>query len=158
MKNLFLFFVLFFTHEMAKAQIPVPIFETPICRRTCAEGMGKITFFTKIGSTRVCPANPQEIYSCAPYACNNARTTCRTECTDDSQCAAGSVCNERIRQCRPLTYFCANLISANGTDGSFESCFPYTCKLGRCKYFCESGADCAGGYSCSSDNKCVVFK
>lgn len=159
MNKKFLVLLLLLIHQMSFAQIPRPAFQSPVCRRSCVEALGRITFYNTLGIFRSCPGTPQQTYSCAPYGCNTAGTTCRTNCTDDTQCSEGSVCNERTTKCVPLTYFCSeDRLFAHGTDGSTERCDPYRCSLGRCNYYCVSEADCVRPYRCSSEGRCEIVK
>lgn len=158
MKTLLLTFaVLFFTfitHAQRPPVIPAP-YRSVICARSCTGNMGKTTFteLSSLGASR-CPAKPQLTYSCAPYLCDTQGRTCRTECTDNRDCAAGSRCNPQTKTCFTVSYFCANHISLNGTDGSFRSCFPYACSMGSCLSYCKSAADCGSGVECTSDGRC----
>ncbi|WP_409479890.1 hypothetical protein [Pseudobdellovibrio sp. HCB154] len=157
-KILFLFFALIFFNLNLFAQIPPVIpepYRSTICARSCENNMGKTTFIELASNgARRCPSKPQLAYSCAPYKCNSQKKTCRTDCIDNRDCAPGFRCNPQTKTCFTVTYFCANHISLNGTDGSFKSCFPYSCQMGACVAHCASAADCGAGVDCNSDGTC----
>lgn len=156
--HLVLNFAILFFAAITYAQRPpvIPIaYRSVICARSCSGNMGKTTFaeLTSSGASR-CPARPQVTYSCAPYLCDSQGRTCRTDCIDNRDCSPGFRCNPQIKTCFTVSYFCANHISLNGTDGSFRNCSPYKCDMGTCLSYCKSEDECAAGSSCHSDGHC----
>ncbi len=167
---MFLFVVLQIT--VAQAQIrpiprptpPIP-FPTPepspngICKRTCSDGMGQITYTIKLneGSPEVCPARPQQVYSCAPFACDAKGVTCRVDCNDNRDCSSGFYCDQNSRKCLTVSYFCANGLGLNGTDKSYRACEPYICSMGSCLGMCQNENDCWPGYHCNSEYRCIHY-
>ncbi len=80
---------------------------------------------------------------CAPYGCNPQTGFCRSSCTSDVQCSAGSMCTDK-NVCVPAYAHCDN-VKANILilpDGSRVDCNPYKCKGGACLTHCSSVDDC----------------
>ena len=87
-------------------------------------------------------------YSCFPYTCAADTRTCRTGCSADAECTAGTVCSDGkcvipVARCNADR---SASVSALGTD----VCSPYTCEAasGRCQRDCRTSNDCSGGFVC----------
>lgn len=135
--------------------IPIPI-SSSVCKRTCVDDMGQITFLTQNpdSTSTLCPDHPQQIYSCAPFSCDTQKKTCRSECTDNRDCAKGFTCDQTIKKCTTVSYFCAGELTLNGTDGTHRDCEPYSCQMGSCMGYCGAQTDCWPGYNCNSSSRC----
>jgi hypothetical protein len=89
-------------------------------------------------------------YPCAPFACSEATGTCRFRCTANSECAAGSECNQARGQCVTVVNTCADGYSVKQANGSVVSCNGYRCIAGGCQQQCQTNYDCKSdeGYHC----------
>ena len=50
---------------------------------------------------------------------------------------------------------CVDKEQIRNPDGTFESCAPYGCEGAACKKACASIDDCAVGFVCDNEGKCV---
>ncbi len=117
----------------------------PICKQTCVDAQGTITFTRADGT---CPSTPQEIYSCAPFACDDAGKTCRLDCADNRYCAKGFICDPKNNKCVRLAYTCTDDVTIASSLGGQISCQPYRCKMGSCLRSCQNDDECAPGHRC----------
>ena len=99
-------------------------------------------------------------------------------CSANQQCPEGYFCDPDKNLCDKIEVFCAAEREIpgykgtgyrkgdsgghiQGTDGSSVRCYGYRCKAlpdgtPQCLCRCISTADCDRGYSCTSDNRCVM--
>lgn len=141
--------------------IPIPIPKpTVVCARKCTDGMAQITFsdLNFDNTPNTCPSEAQQVYSCAPFGCDEKGKTCRTDCNTDQDCSRGFICTPNTKKCINVSYFCSGRLAMKGTDGSSRSCEPYACDVGSCLSNCQSTTDCYDGYRCNSEFRCVPIK
>jgi hypothetical protein len=99
-------------------------------------------------------------------------------CSNNQQCPGGYFCDPDKKVCDTIEVFCAAGREIpgykgtgyrkgdwgghiQGTDGSSVRCFGYKCRslpdgTPYCLCRCMSTSDCDQGYSCTSDNRCVM--
>jgi hypothetical protein len=119
-----------------------------ICKHTCSNAQGQISFQL---TDKSCSTAPQEIYSCAPFACDERGETCRLICDDNRGCAKGFVCDKQTSKCFRLATSCVDDLSLISTSGTNRSCEPYRCSMGACRTFCKADNDCFPGHKCLID-------
>jgi hypothetical protein len=93
--------------------------------------------------------------TCAPFVCDEAAGTCHTTCTENGQCAVGSVCNE-IGTCVSARATCISETTLRDADGNSIDCAPFRCRIDQCTDPCESIDDCAGDTVCEPSGRCVA--
>lgn len=121
------------------------------CDTTCTGDVSSVFRKTENGQCKLWFRVP-----CNPYGCDSASGVCRETCTTDATCAQGSVCDTTRGQCAPMSTVCADPSTVRSANGQTQSCSPYKCLGGACIPYCESGGDCAIGYSCETKSgRCV---
>jgi len=100
------------------------------------------------------------------FVCNGTSEVCPSECTSNDNCASGRTCIKDTNATRGVCTAtfngatCIDRSTALAADGTTRTaCAPYTCGavadgLG-CRNECASVDDCADGFVCSFDGKCV---
>lgn len=93
-------------------------------------------------------------HPCFPYQCDSSTRTCATSCADGGSCAPGISCVDG--GCVYPRTFCKDDHTSANSAGATRNCDNYTCDSwsGLCHTVCESGSDCAKGFSCNSDRVC----
>jgi hypothetical protein len=96
-------------------------------------------------------------YPCFPFTCAADTRTCRSGCSENGQCAQGTVCAGG--HCVVPTPRCSSdghfSVSPLGSD----KCDPYNCNAasGTCNRDCRTSADCGSGSVCEiSARLCVT--
>lgn len=139
---------------------PIDFAQSSLCKKVCQNGNLSLYFMTHgtVSATRDCPSNKASTtISCGAYQCNQNGNECLTTCSDNSQCAAGYICNTQIQKCMTLSYQCSSNTTISGTDGSSYDCLPYVCSAGRCLERCTLTTHCSPGFVCdTSTNNCIV--
>ena len=94
-------------------------------------------------------------YPCAPYACDAARGTCRSQCTTNTECASGNTCDDK-GQCVVSGNTCSDLFSVKQPNGNVVSCNGFKCLAGACQQQCQADNECKTdeSYRCLS-NVCI---
>ncbi|HVY45852.1 MAG TPA: hypothetical protein VHB21_08235, partial [Minicystis sp.] len=88
---------------------------------------------------------------CTPFACG--ATSCETSCSGDADCAANYHCDD-AGSCVPG--LCDGTI-ATTPQGQTIDCSPYLCAGdGSCRASCGKAADCATGFVCDLEGRCVA--
>lgn len=88
---------------------------------------------------------------CAAYSCN--AEGCFDDCNADDACSDGFVCIAKA--CVDEALLCDGS-DALQADGTTKSCAPYVCKgRGECPSSCSSVDDCAKGFVCDEQARCV---
>jgi hypothetical protein len=112
---------------------------------TCAAGIA--SHFTCDGQG-ACVAAPDD--TCSPYLCG--ADSCRSDCTENAQCAAGFQCASGA--CAPAGNTCISDTELRGPTGAVTDCSPYLCRGLVCLPECTSASDCIAGYRCSTEGRC----
>jgi hypothetical protein len=94
---------------------------------------------------RPCPGN---------FACLDDKTTCRSRCDSEKDCAVGYVCENSA--CT-LTGKCDGDHRVISTDlKSVTDCTPYVCdETNRCRTTCENVGHCTAPFACNRYGQCV---
>lgn len=104
----------------------------------------------------VCGASPQPI-DCAGFKCAPG-TGCKKACeatSSSADCASGYRCSSG--ECKlTSTSACADETHEYTDDVNAKSCGAYKCR-GQCLSQCTSVDDCADGFACGFDGKCVAL-
>ena len=108
--------------------------------------IGVATFAAVCDAKGHCPA--PDTKPCAPYACGT--TSCNSACATDSDCAAGSRCQDG--KCVSGST-CQTSTTSVDPAGNVTDCSPYVCGSGACKSDCTGSADCVSGYLCDPDSR-----
>lgn len=88
---------------------------------------------------------------CAGYSCNG--DGCFVDCNTDEACNEGFVCIAKA--CVDEALLCDGT-DALQADGSTTSCAPFLCRgRGECPATCASVDDCAEGFVCDDEARCV---
>ncbi len=95
---------------------------------------------------------PLAATTCAPYKCG--ASACNTTCQVASDCTTGYVCQNG--ECTPEGAICKDDFTVQEADNSLKDCNPYHCVGGTCQTTCNTSDDCATGYICDSNGKCVA--
>lgn len=106
-----------------------------------------------------CSTNSPE--SCDVFSCDSQRGACNTECTLDTDCRLGAVCDSTQGSrgtCRAVTAQCSeDLESIVLEHGDPVFCRGYLCTGGSCAFkACNDAGDCAHGYFCTNDHRCLL--
>lgn len=102
------------------------------------------------------PAGAAGNGTCGSYRCDGKSGLCPTRCDSDATCARGLGCSSQ-GQCIPPQGACsADLSRSIGLDGG-TGCAPYICDRngGVCLYVCADDKQCASGYVCNDQFRCV---
>jgi len=97
---------------------------------------------------------------CGAFKCDPTTATCVTGCKTNDDCSENSVCNVMTGLCVLLPTSCKDdgqtVILENGTE---KSCAPYGCDdvTGQCRVVCDSAYDCAKGFICDENSKCIAW-
>jgi Dickkopf N-terminal cysteine-rich region len=87
------------------------------------------------------------VSSCGRYACNPATLSCRSNCTDNSDCATGFACLAGV--CSQGARCSDDGLSSISSDGVTHACSPFICGTGSvCLQKCSTSDDCAPGFVC----------
>jgi hypothetical protein len=141
---------------------------TAPCGSTCT-GQSPSCEYTPLGSPcgSVCETSTLTASACdgqgvctvaAPEDCANGfacldGSACRTSCSEDSHCASDRVCRDGA--CVFPASTCLDDVTVREEDGSVHSCGAYTCASGACLANCTFAAQCADGFVCDAERKCV---
>lgn len=91
-------------------------------------------------------------WSCFPYTCATDTKTCRTGCTSNTDCAAGTICQDG-RCAIPAPPRCSeDFLTSIGPYGT-DSCAPYKCNAssGLCQRDCRTSKDCDPMSRCDAE-------
>ena len=126
-----------------------------VCRApSCADGMAVRE--ARCDGKGQCPE--LETVACEPYRCAGDRCD-EPPCDGDDDCASGFRCAEPgeagAGTCVPRQLSCDGAHTVTFAGGAQEDCRPYRCDGTGCLGECESSADCAEGFACSADGRCV---
>jgi hypothetical protein len=103
---------------------------------------------------------PAEPTSCGAFTCNATAAECFRECSDDSQCRRGAICNitsDGHGVCNDEGVVCEGDFNLRTPRGIVD-CEGYPCNYDACAFKgCVQGnpRDCAPGFECTSDHLCV---
>ena len=126
-----------------------------ICRASsCADGVAVLE--GRCDGNGGCP--PEERSECRPYACAGDRCGA-APCEGDSECAEGFRCAKAagsdVGDCVAMRLECQDDLTVTLPDGGSRDCAPYRCESSSCRDSCGSTADCAPGFACDANGRCV---
>ena len=101
---------------------------------------------------------------CFPNKCAPDGKVCANKCYSDADCQQparchyGNVCKIPVWTCRPSVQGVRPDLLTNGFET--VNCWPYTCKsmhtpIPMCGESCDNTTECASGFGCSSQGRCV---
>ncbi len=120
------------------------------CReKICADGVERSA--AVCDGKGSCPVSVE--HSCDGFTCDGA--ACRTSCGSALDCSSGYTC--RDAKCITVTELCgeggATVVRRDGTS---SDCAPYACRAGACLADCTATNDCAPGFLCNGERRCVT--
>jgi hypothetical protein len=121
---------------------------------TCFEGDWRLGGACDHGE---CISN-EDPRTCGAFSCRSG--ACNTECGTNVECRRGAVCDITQGVCNDQGVTCGpDGASVRTPSGAVISCDGYPCNAGACAFKpCNKNSECAPGYACSSDHRCLAVK
>jgi hypothetical protein len=91
--------------------------------------------------------------TCPTYKCTGD-LACPTQCMKDDDCAQNASCDPATHTCISRI-ICTDEHTLKDLSGNLKDCAPYKCVGDACKTQCGSVDDCASGFVCTPDGRCV---
>ncbi len=123
---------------------------TNICCGSACGGCGVCNVIP--GTCTTLPAG-SEPPTCPGYKCKG-EAACPTSCESDADCAQNAVCDPPTRTCLSRT-ICVDSDTLKDLSGQITECAPYKCIGDACQQRCGSVDDCAAGFVCDFDGRCI---
>lgn len=127
--------------------------------RSCVDG---VCCATECGACGVCSATPgtctprpagTEAPTCPSYKCTGT-LDCPTKCEGDQDCASNSSCDPSTKTCVSRV-ICADDHTLKDLTGKRTECAPFKCTGDSCRTSCGSVDDCAAGFVCDTNGRCI---
>ncbi len=128
--------------------------------RSCVDG---VCCESECGGCGVCNATPGkctprgagvESPACKNYKCKEG-IACPTECKSDDDCSSSAICDPTTNTCVSRV-ICIDNHTLRDLTARTTDCSPYSCVGEACRTNCGSVDDCAPGFVCNLESRCVA--